>query len=269
VEKKTVIRNKGENALQEGKDIRIVILSAGKGTRMKSDLAKVLHEVAGRPMLEYVLDTAEKVGAAERLVVVGHQAERVEAVVGGRGKCVLQAPQQGTGHAVMCARPFFQGSAGDLLVLYGDMPLISEKTVRAVLAAHGGGGNSATVLTAALEDPAGYGRIIRGPDGRFERIVEHKDATEAERLVKEVNTGIYCFRIPDLLEALDELTNDNAQGEYYLTDTVELLNRRGRKVGAVVLEDPLEAEGINTVEQLARAEELLLARVKGRKAGRG
>jgi bifunctional UDP-N-acetylglucosamine pyrophosphorylase / glucosamine-1-phosphate N-acetyltransferase len=240
-----------------GDELTVLILAAGKGTRMKSDLPKVLHKVCGRPMLDFVLDKSERLGATRIITVVGYQAEKVIPVVEGRAEYVLQQPQNGTGHAVMCAAPKFESSAGVLLMLYGDVPLLTEATMRRLLDAHKQEGNKATVLTAILDDPTGYGRIIRDSDGRLDRIVEHKDANEAERAVREINTGICCFMIPELLDVLKEISNDNAQGEYYITDAIGLMRRRGWAVGAVIAADPRETEGINTEDQLARTERLM------------
>lgn len=240
--------------------ITAVILSAGKGTRMKSDLAKVLHPVCGRPMLEYVLDAADALGDVEKVVVVGHQADSVKKVVGDRAKCALQQPQLGTGHAVMCAREHLEGRGGTMLLLYGDVPLITAGTLKNMMSSHMDSGCAATVLTAVLSDPTGYGRIIRREDNLLDRIVEHKDASPEELAVNEINTGICCFDMEKLLEVLDELTDDNAQGEYYITDAIGLLNNHGYKVGAVVAQDPVEVEGINTLEQLQRTEKIMSER---------
>jgi bifunctional UDP-N-acetylglucosamine pyrophosphorylase/glucosamine-1-phosphate N-acetyltransferase len=219
---------------------------------MKSDLPKALRKVCGRPMIGFVLDKAERLGAARIIVVVGWQSEKVIPLLAGRAEYVLQNPQLGTGHAMMCAEPKFAGSSGTVMLLYGDVPLLTEKTLRRLLDAHDSGMNKATVLTAVLDDPSGYGRIIRDPAGAVDRIVEHKDATEEERAVGEINTGIYCFGIPEIVAVLKEISNDNAQGEYYVTDAIGLMRRRGWRVGAVAADDPRETEGVNTEEQLAR-----------------
>jgi bifunctional UDP-N-acetylglucosamine pyrophosphorylase / glucosamine-1-phosphate N-acetyltransferase len=240
-----------------GDELVVVILAAGKGTRMKSDLPKVLHKVRGRPMLDYSLEKSERIGASRIVAVVGYQSEKVIPLVEGRAEYALQQPQLGTGHAMMCAAPKFESFGGDLLLLYGDVPALRESTIRRLLETHKKDGNMATVLTAILEDPTGYGRIIRDSAGGLDRIVEHKDANEAELSVCEINTGICCFRIPELLAVLKEITNDNAQGEYYITDAIGLMRRHGWPVGAVVAGDPRETEGINTEEQLARAERIM------------
>ncbi len=243
-------------------ELIVLILAGGKGTRMKSDLAKVLHEVCGRAMIEYVLDTSEALKPDRIIVIVGHQAERVENVVGGRGVCVLQEPQLGTGHAVMCAAHEIKksGADGTLVLLYGDVPLITPETINKLLAEHISRGHSATVLSTVLPDASGYGRIIRKEDGTLDRIVEDKDASAEEKNIREINSGIYCFNITDLIELLDELTNENAQGEYYITDAAEILNSKGKTVGVVTAKDPGEVEGVNNVEQLACAEQTLKSR---------
>ncbi len=237
-----------------------MILAAGKGTRMKSDKAKVLHEINGRPMVEYVLDKAWEVSGKPPVVVVGHQAQAVEAVVGGRGRCVLQSPQLGTGHAVMMGAPLFENSGGTLVVLYGDVPLLTSETIQGLIAAHNTGGHAATILSAVLDDPTGYGRIVRTPEGNLDRIVEHKDASEAIRAIAEINTGLCCFDIPALVPALKQLRNDNSQGEYYITDVPGIFNAAGLTCGVTIARDPLETEGINTLEQLARAQEIMNSR---------
>ena len=208
-------------------------------------------------MLDYALEKAERLGAARIVAVVGYQAEKVIPLVEGRVRHVIQQPQLGTGHAVMCAAPEFEDITGDLLMLYGDVPLLRESTIRRLLETHKNEDNKATVLTAILDDPTGYGRIIRDSEGRLDRIVEHKDASEAERAVNEINTGICCFRIPELLSVLKDISSDNAQGEYYITDAIGLMRSRGWRVGAVVAGDPRETEGINTEEQLLRTERIM------------
>jgi bifunctional UDP-N-acetylglucosamine pyrophosphorylase/glucosamine-1-phosphate N-acetyltransferase len=241
--------------------VRSLILAAGEGTRMRSPLPKVLHAAEGRPMLAWVLDAARAAGVARHVVVVGFGADQVEAAVAAPDVAFAhQRERLGTGHAVMAARPHLEGFAGTLLVLAGDTPLLTAATLRALLAAHRDRGASATILSARFPDPAGYGRIVRAPDGRVLRIVEHLDATEAERAIAEINTGTYAFRAPDLLEALGRLRPDNAKGEYYLTDTIAILIGDGRRVEALVADDHRETLGVNTREGLAEAEALLRAR---------
>jgi len=238
-----------------------LILAAGKGTRMRSDLAKVLHPVGGRAMIHWVIDSAEAAGLSPRILVIGHQAERLrEELAGRRLRFALQSEQLGTGHAVMMARSQIEPLRGDLLVLSGDVPLIRPRTLEDLVALHRERGAAATVLSALLDDPSGYGRILRNAEGDLEAIREHRDASETERAVREINSGIYVFRLPDLLEALDLLRDDNDQGEYYLTDSLEILRGLGRRVAAMTCGDPSEIGGINDASQLAAAERMLAER---------
>jgi bifunctional UDP-N-acetylglucosamine pyrophosphorylase/glucosamine-1-phosphate N-acetyltransferase len=238
-----------------------VILAAGQGTRMKSALPKVLHPVAGQPMLAHVLAAAREVGAAAVVTVVGHGAERVKAAFAAAGMdFVPQAEQLGTGHALQCAAPALAGFVGELLLLCGDVPLLRGATLQALVEHHRNQRAAVTVLTARLDDPRGYGRIIRGVDG-VERIVEEKDATPAERTVCEINTGIYIFAAPRVFELLAGLTNDNAQGEYYLTDVIAAARTAGEKVAALPVARAEEAMGINDRMQLAEAGRAMRARI--------
>ena len=248
--------------------LKTVILAAGKGTRMESDLPKVVHEANGKMMVAGVIDAAVEAGASKLCLVVGHQGalvqEKVNKVYFGEQDFTItyatQTEQLGTGHAVKCAKDFI-GDEGDVLVLCGDTPLIQADTLKKLVDTHRREGNGATVLSAVLPDATGYGRIIRGADGAFERIVEQKDATEEERAVREINSGMYVFSALALSESLDMLTNDNVQGEYYLTDTLELIkNRIGKRVNAVVTENLDDIRGVNTKAQLAEAEEILKQR---------
>ncbi|MCB1162436.1 NTP transferase domain-containing protein [bacterium] len=242
-----------------------LILAAGKGTRMKSDMPKVLHTLGGRPLLAWVLAAARDAGLGPQLVVVGHQAERVKEEMSrydeGDLRYVLQAEQHGTGHAVQVARQELLAlGEADVLILAGDVPLIRPQTLRGLLAAHREAGVALTLLSAEFEDPTGYGRILREPSGDVVAIREHRDASEAERAVREINAGIYCFRAPSLLEALDALRPENDQGEYYLTDTLAILRARGQRVAARLADDPREIAGINDREQLAALEAELESR---------
>jgi bifunctional UDP-N-acetylglucosamine pyrophosphorylase/glucosamine-1-phosphate N-acetyltransferase len=240
--------------MSKDEKLTVLVLAAGKGKRMKSDIAKVLHEVAGRPMLSYVLDRTSELGAARAIVVVGHKKESVISMLPSGVGHAVQEPQLGTGHAVMCAENLFRDTQGDILILYGDVPLITTPTIRSLLENHRTASNSGTILTAVLDEPAGYGRIVRKAEGGVDSIVEHKDAGPEELAIKEINTGICCFKIADLLAVLTEIKDDNAQGEYYITDAVGLMRSRGMRVGAVVAANPAETEGINTEEQRAAAE---------------
>ena len=238
-----------------------LILAAGKGTRMKSDLAKVLHTLGGRAMIHWVLDSAEAAGLSPNILVIGHQADQVRAELSSRDvHFALQGEQLGTGHAVMMARKDIEKLEGDLLVLSGDVPLIRPETLTELIALHRERGAAATVLSAELEDPTGYGRILRNEEGDLEAIREHRDASESERKLREINSGIYVFRLLDLFEALDLLRDDNEQGEYYLTDTLEILRGRGKRVAALICADPEEIGGINDSNQLASAGRALAER---------
>lgn len=235
----------------------VVILAAGKGTRMKSETPKCLHEICGRSMLGWVLGAAEGLSPDRIVVVVGHGAAEVEAAArrelpGVDLQFVLQEPQLGTGHALQVAAPAL-GDTERVVVTYGDMPLLSTESMQSLVDAQMGTGAEGTVsiLTAIIEDPTGYGRILRREDGSFERIVEHKDASEEERMVNETNLGVYCFDRATLDGDLGRLGNDNAQGEYYITDLVGMAEADGRPVLPLVLDDAGEAQGVNDLGQLA------------------
>jgi diadenosine tetraphosphate (Ap4A) HIT family hydrolase/CTP:molybdopterin cytidylyltransferase MocA len=253
-------------------DRRVIclILAAGKGTRMKSEQAKVLHEIAGRSLLAHVLQTASRLPCERTLVVVGHQAEEViRRHRSYRIEAVVQEPQLGTGHAVMAAAPLLREEPADaaLLVLYGDVPLLRESTLSELLERHLLEENTVTVLSARLADPSGYGRILRDAAGGFERIVEDRDLAPAQRGLDEVNSGIYVFQVRPLLSALAALRADNAQREYYLTDTLSTIRGEGGRIGVVLLPDPQEISGINTVEQLEEAASVLERREAGERHG--
>lgn len=236
---------------------KVIILAAGKGTRMKSELPKVLHPLCGVPMIQYVVWEAKKVTPEKPLVVIGYKAEMVSAALGDQAEYVVQENQLGTGHAIMVAAPRLKEFSGDLIVLYGDTPLISAETMRKLLAGHRREKAAVTVLTAEVEDPTGYGRIIRADGGDILKIVEEKDATEAEKRISEVNTGIYCFHFPELVRVISKLAPQNAQGEYYLTDAVALLVGEGKRVAAMKCDHPREILGPNDRKALAETERLL------------
>lgn len=237
-----------------------VILAAGKGTRMKSSLPKVLHSVGGKPMLRHVMEAARGAGAARTVVVVGFGGEQVAEAMGQGAEYVTQAEQLGTGHAVMQTKDCLRGFNGTLLLLCGDTPLLTSATLRELCRIHSETAAAATVLTAVLQDPSGYGRILRGADGGVCGIVEQKDATAEQRAIREINTGIYCFEAEPLFKALDGLTCENVQREYYLTDVLAILARSGHKVGAVEGAGFEETLGINSRVQLADAEAVLRRR---------
>jgi len=239
--------------------IATIILAAGKGTRMKSDLVKVLHPLLGVPMLSYTIDLSLKEIKAEKtIVVVGYQADRIkERFKDPLIHFVLQEEQLGTGHAVLQAMPFLQSFTGTVLILCGDVPLVRVETLHSFINTFREKGSSLSVLTTVVERPSGYGRIIRSEEGWLERIVEEKDATEEERLIREINTGIYCVRASLLLEELGEIGQKNAQGEYYLTDLVEIARKKGLRCSAHWVADAVEVMGINTRVDLAIANEVL------------
>jgi len=246
--------------MSANKTIDAVVLAAGKGTRMNSDLPKVLHRVAGKPLLDHVLDTVAKVGIDHTVVVVGHKAELVQDTCGRPGlDFVRQEPQLGTGHAVQVAEPALR-AGGYCVVLAGDVPLLQAATLRKLVEGTIGSDAAAVVLTCVVDDAGAYGRIVKDRAGQVQKIVEAKDADESELAIGEYNTGVFCFRTSDLSEALGRLTANNKQGEYYLTDTVAYLVGQGRPVAAVTTDDPDEVVGINTVAELAVAELILAQR---------
>jgi bifunctional UDP-N-acetylglucosamine pyrophosphorylase / glucosamine-1-phosphate N-acetyltransferase len=238
----------------------VIILAAGLGTRMRSALPKALHLLAGKALIRHVLDAVRLLGPGKTAVVLGHQADRVrEAIDGYDVEIVLQAEQLGTGHAVRQAADIIAAAEGPVVVLCADTPLLTAGTLISLVEAHSRAKAAVTVMTAMAEDPAGYGRVVRGRSGVM-RIVEEKDATAAQKRIGEVNTGIYCFEKKFLLSALGGIKNRNAQGEYYLPDTIALARRKKLKVAAVLCPDPDEAMGINTRFDLSQTEMVLQAR---------
>jgi bifunctional UDP-N-acetylglucosamine pyrophosphorylase / glucosamine-1-phosphate N-acetyltransferase len=235
-----------------------VILAAGKGTRMKSADPKVLHKAAGVPLIEHVLRAADSLQPSTIVVVLGHQAERLEAALAKRPglRFALQEPQLGTGHAVLQAEPELAGARGTLVLLYGDVPLLRPATLHALVDAHQTRGAAATVLTARVDRPQGYGRIVRD-NGRIAAIVEDKDATPEQRAIDEINSGIYALDLAPLFDALRSLRARNAQGEYYLTDLVRAYRDRGLGVETVTVADPNEILGVNSRKELADVEAIL------------
>ncbi|MBD8005901.1 bifunctional UDP-N-acetylglucosamine diphosphorylase/glucosamine-1-phosphate N-acetyltransferase GlmU [Bacillus norwichensis] len=238
-----------------------VILAAGQGTRMKSKLYKVLHPVCGKPMVEHVVDHISQLDVNHVVTVVGYGAEMVKERLQGKSDFVIQEEQLGTAHAVMQAKDALGGKRGTTLVICGDTPLITVETMSALIKQHEETGAKASVLTAHAEDPAGYGRIIRNADGAVAKIVEHKDANEEELKVKEINTGTYCFDNEALFEALDNVSNENAQGEYYLPDVIEILKAKNELVTAYSTDDFEETLGVNDRIALAEAERIMRARI--------
>lgn len=238
-----------------------IVLAAGQGTRMKSNLYKVLHPVCGKPMVEHVIDHVKGIGADRVVTIVGHGAERVEETLGAKSEYVLQAEQLGTAHAVQQAEKLLGDLEGTTLVICGDTPLIRSETMDSLVREHNESGAKATILTAIADNPTGYGRIIRGEHGEVLRNVEQKDATSEEQSVKEINTGTYCFDNRALFEALKKVTNDNVQGEYYLPDVMGILQSEGALIGAHISDDFSETLGVNDRVVLAQAESVMRHRI--------
>jgi bifunctional UDP-N-acetylglucosamine pyrophosphorylase/glucosamine-1-phosphate N-acetyltransferase len=247
--------------MNDNKPLNVLVMAAGLGTRMKSNRAKVLHELGGRPLIAHVVRTAQSLDPQTILVVVGHQAEEVEQAVlseiGELASFAIQAQQRGTGDAVESARRQLEDSNSLVLLLSGDVPLIRAETLQKLVEHHRTTNAACTILAVRLENPTGYGRIIRDEQGAFEKIVEQKDASEEERKVREINSGIYCFESKDLFDALKRVEPKNQQGEYYLTDVAEILKANGRRVEVVIHTDARELSGINTRAELAEFENLL------------
>ncbi|MCY9092933.1 bifunctional UDP-N-acetylglucosamine diphosphorylase/glucosamine-1-phosphate N-acetyltransferase GlmU [Bacillus mojavensis] len=241
-----------------------VVLAAGQGTRMKSKLYKVLHPVCGKPMVEHVVDEALKLSLTKLVTIVGHGAEEVKKQLGDKSEYALQAEQLGTAHAVKQAQPFLADEKGVTIVICGDTPLLTAETMEAMLKEHTQKEAKATILTAVAEDPTGYGRIIRGESGAVQKIVEHKDASEEERLVTEINTGTYCFDNEALFRAIDQVSNDNVQGEYYLPDVIEILKNEGETVAAYQTGNFQETLGVNDRVALSQAELFMKERINKR-----
>ena len=234
-----------------------VILAAGQGTRMKSKLYKVLHPVCGKPMVQHVVDQISKLNIEQMVTVTGHGAEEVKAQLGNQSEYVLQEEQLGTAHAVIQTKELLGGKQGTTLVICGDTPLIKAETMEALFQSHKEKKAKVTVLTAQTSDPTGYGRIVRNESGFVEKIVEHKDASDEERLITEINTGTYCFDNQALFDALDLVNNDNIQGEYYLPDVLEILKNKGEIVSAFKTIDFAETLGVNDRVALAEAEQTM------------
>jgi UDP-N-acetylglucosamine diphosphorylase/glucosamine-1-phosphate N-acetyltransferase len=242
--------------------VAVVILAAGLGKRMKSPKAKVLHEVLGKPMVVHVVETARTVAGDAVVVVVGNQAEEVRQVVSRAAPVVFahQEQQRGTGHAVMCALPRLPDACEQVVVLCGDVPLVAETTLKALIADHVAAGRDATLLAVDLDRPFGYGRVLFDERNQVRGIVEEADATVSQRAVTTINSGIYCIRRRFLAEVLPRLTSDNAQGEFYFTDIVRIGYEMGCAIGMCRGNDPQEIIGINTPEDLGRVEGVLRAR---------
>ena len=245
--------------------IKSIILAAGKGTRMKSDIPKVLHTIFDKTLLGYVIDAVNKTGLIdENFIIVGHQAEMVQQFVETtyeNSKTVLQSPQLGTGHAVSMVLPYLNDYDGDVIILCGDTPLIKDDTIKEFIEFHRNNNSDLTVMSAMFKNPTNYGRIVRNDDLTLNSIVEEKDATETQKLIREVNAGIYCLSWAKIKSAFSQLNSNNAQGEYYLTDIVKWANGQNLKVNAYILQDNEEIFGINSKAHLAEAIKMLNNRV--------
>lgn len=238
-----------------------VVLAAGQGTRMKSDLYKVLHPVCGKSMVAHVIDNIINIGATRIVTIVGHGAEKVTSTLGEKSEYALQEEQLGTAHAVQQAEKLLGDLDGTTIVVCGDTPLIRSETMKSLITHHNVIGAKATILTAIADDPTGYGRIIRGAENQVLRNVEHKDSTPDELEVKEINTGTYCFSNRVLFETLKKVKNDNAQGEYYLPDVIGILQAEGSLVSAYIVDDFSETLGINDRVVLSQAEAVMRRRI--------
>ncbi|WP_214786203.1 bifunctional UDP-N-acetylglucosamine diphosphorylase/glucosamine-1-phosphate N-acetyltransferase GlmU [Exiguobacterium sp. s183] len=241
-----------------------VILAAGKGTRMKSKLYKVLHPVLGKPMVEHVVDQLDQIGVSRQIVIVGHGAEAVQDTLGTRVEYAVQEEQLGTGHAVQMAESELAGKAGATLVVCGDTPLLTAETLEALLAHHEAQQAKVTVLTAIADDATGYGRVVRGEDGNVTKVVEHKDASETELAINEINTGTYVFDNELLFDALKQVGNNNAQGEYYLPDVISIAKEAGEVVAAHTAPTFDETIGVNDRVALSQAEAIMRKRTNER-----
>lgn len=243
------------------KNFKAIILAAGEGTRMKSKHPKVIHKILNKTMLDYVINAAQKSGADGICVIVGHGAEAVKASVSNTNvQFATQEQQKGTGHAVMQAADFIDEN-NDIIILYGDTPLITAETINDLIKFHRDEKNGVSIVSAVVDDPTGYGHIIRDAEGNFLKNIEHKDANTEEMAVREINTGIYCFSGDKLKDALTKITNNNVQGEYYLPDTLEIILKGGSKVNAMKTADVSEFFGVNSRVQLAEAELIMKNRI--------
>lgn len=244
-------------------NLKAVILAAGEGTRMKSDQAKVLHKIAGRTLLDHVIRNAQLAGVDDLAVIVGHQGDRVRDGLSPEISVYEQKEQLGTGHAVMQALEFFKDTQDDILILCGDAPLVRPETISGMAQYHRENNNDVTVMSAVFDNPDGYGRIVRD-NGDFVRITEDKDASPSELEIREINSGIYLFKAPALAAALSQITSDNAQSEYYLTDTVEIIREAGGKAAAWATDDPQDIAAVNSKVQLAEAARIMRSRINTR-----
>lgn len=242
-------------------EVLAVVIAAGKGTRMKSNKSKVVHKIYGKELVKRVIETANKADIKDIITVVGHMKEQVQEVLGNTVKYAYQEELLGTGHAVMQTTKFLEGRKGKVVILYGDVPIIRPETIKSLVAKSVNNKEYATLLTAIYDNPTGYGRIIRDEGGNIKEIKEEKDATEEQKNITEINAGIYCFDIQELLLALKEIKPNNVQGEYYLTDVIKIMNEKGLKTGALIVEDNTEILGVNDRFQLEMLTRVLRLRI--------
>ena len=238
--------------MSKKRKLATVIMAAGKGTRMNSDLPKVLHLVDDKPMLIHVIDLARRLDSDKIIVLLGYKKELViDAIKSENVEYVIQEPQLGTGHAVQQAEPLLKYFDGNVLVLSGDVPLLRKSTIDQMLKIHRGAANGATVLTAIFDDPHGYGRVIRRDNDTLDHIIEDKDCSDEQRIIKEINAGIYVFKSKELFPALNKIKNDNLQNEYYLPDALKYIAKAKQSIALHITDEPIEISGVNTVEQLS------------------
>ncbi len=247
--------------MEENSDIITLIMAAGKGTRMKSNKSKLVQKIYDRELVKRVVDLAENIGSSEIIAVVGFLKEQIINVLGDRVKYAYQDELLGTGHAVMQAEEYLKGKKGKVVILYGDVPIIRPSTLKNLITKSNSQKEYATVLTAIYDNPTGYGRIVRDEGGSIKEIVEEKDTDPLQKEIKEINSGIYCFDIEELLLAIKQLKPNNAQGEYYLTDVIKIMNEKGLKTGAVIVEDDTEILGVNDRVQLELLTRVLRKRI--------
>lgn len=242
-------------------DVIAIVLAAGKGTRMKSEKSKQVHKILGKEIVLRAVENARKAGIEDIVAVVGYKKEQVQDVLKNTVKYAIQEDMLGTGHAVMQAKEYLKDKNGKVIVLNGDAPIIRPETIKKLIEKSIENKEYATLLTAIYDNPYGYGRIVRDEDGNVEAIVEEKDANEQQKEIKEINAGIYCFDIQELLKALEEINNHNASGEYYITDVVKIMNEKGLKTGAMTVEDNTEILGVNDRIQLEMLTRILRLRI--------
>ncbi len=250
-------------------NISCIILAAGDGTRMKSDIPKVLHKICAKPMISILVDTLFGIDLKDITVVTGFKEYLVKSELSERVSYVTQKELLGTGHAVLQTRDIFKDKQGKVIVLCGDVPLIRNETLLSLIEMSNDSAIDAVLLTTVLEDPFSYGRVVKDTAGRVIRIVEEKDAQEEEKDIKEINTGIYCLDIQDLFEALEDVSNENKQGEYYLTDIIEILSKKGKAIKTLILKDYFEAIGINSRKDISNAEKYYQKRISERLIDKG